>query len=65
MYCVLQLDLRFVYCGQDKQAAEAAHVPGTHLAVGHNYGFALRRAVKEIADAKSPVPFVPVFSPPR
>jgi hypothetical protein len=64
-YCVLKDDLRFVYCGRDRAAAEAAHVPGTHLAVGRTYGDALRQAAIETGQAKRIPQFVSVLSPNR
>ena len=62
-YCVLKYDLRFIYCGQDRQAAETAHVPGTHLSVGATYGEALTKAAIETAQACPKPRFVSGLSP--
>ena len=62
-YCVLKDDLRFVYCGRDRKAAEAAHVAGTHLSIGETYGAALTKAAIETAQARPKPRFVSGLSP--
>jgi hypothetical protein len=53
-YCVLTHDLRFVYCGEDRRAAEAAHAEGSFLAEGANYGEALTKAAIGAGQLRSP-----------